>query len=101
MEAPTLKDARALVERMKTIRPTCDQDEVVAFGEVASGRHTELTADNGWELSPTHAAFFKRCATCRDTFAYPWAGKLDAERVLAYMLAQKYAFDVAELEALL
>ena len=99
MEEPTLKDAAALIERMKGIRPTCDNDERVAFGEAASARHAEITADNGWEPDPLFAAYFKRCPTCSNTIKYPWAGRLDAERVLAHMKTKNSAWCLDELEA--
>lgn len=108
MTPPTIEDAKALIERMKTTRPTCHCCAALAYDDVyeKTRRPDYLSASAelqaaGWEEDPLHAALFLRCNTCRNTFSYPWAAQLDAESVLDFMLNEKYVFEVSKLESLL
>lgn len=119
MKAPTLEDARAIIERMKSARPTCASCDVIRYDVLLHLVHgvpaaivdrDGLTEDVGevlrrhldeeWEPSPFNASYFRRCATCREARAYPWASRLDAERVLAHMKTKNGVWELKELEAL-
>lgn len=53
----------------------------------------------GYEPAAWMPAYIKRCVSCENARAYPWAGRLDAEKVHAYMLSKHpYVFEVSELE---
>jgi len=104
MATPTLKDAHELIARMKTSLkqphgcPTCER---VSWEEKAGARKDEITPANGWEPFSDVAGFFKRCDACRGVLLFPWAGRLDAERVLAHMKTKSSAWALNELEALI
>lgn len=120
METPTLEDAREIVERMKVARPTCPSCDVIAYDVLLNlvqgvpativdrdgltedvGEVLRRHLDEEWEPSPNNASFFRRCATCREARTYPWASKLDAERVLAHMKTKVGAWALNELETLI
>jgi hypothetical protein len=104
----TLEDAKALIERTKACRPTCSDCTVVSItgpwfhlsqGEpkdfdglqaaLNQAARKHLTGE-GWELSHSHAdddgadVFTKRCEKCAAAQKFPWADRLDAEKVLAF-----------------
>jgi len=91
----TLDQARELIERMKAATGrTCEKCErapmqggVVLFGD--------------WEEDLNVGGLVKRCDICKTSRKYPWAEKLDPERVLRFMREQPGMFELKELEALL
>jgi len=101
MAEPTLKDAAALIERMKTIRPTCAfcAQESYDWYKLRTAESQQRMLAVGWEQEPHQASYVLRCYPCRDTVKYPWAAKLDAERVLAHMKTKDSVWCLDELEA--
>jgi hypothetical protein len=104
---PTLEDAKAAIEKTKAARPRCSECSVFdirAFWHVTSGKHPPLDEDViqdvveasvlsqlgtlGWSLNHYGGSFIKPCEKCAATPEFPWAGRLDAEKVLAFMKAQ-------------
>lgn len=89
--------ARELIERMKTVRPTCDKCETRPF--VASLK--EPDGPPGFEPMAHFAGYVKRCDACATRRTFPWADKLDVDRV-AHMLDRdarcQHAFPLAILE---
>lgn len=99
MEEPTLPDAVALIARMKTSLPECDVCQVLHTSAFIC---PEPNVDNEpeWEPLPDRCGFIKRCATCATGQRFPWADRLDAERVLAHMKTKDGVWELKELEAL-
>lgn len=102
---PTLDDAKEIIERTKAARPMCSECSVFdirAVWHVTSGKHPPLDEDAvqavleaevGTQLGTDWqhrfgASFIKRCDRCAATPEFPWAARLDAEKVLAFMKAQ-------------
>lgn len=103
-----LEDVHDVIKRTQRSRPTCSsctvisitgpwfhlsQGEPVAFEGLqtalnhAARRHL---AGHDWELSSSHASdggdvFTKRCEKCATAKTFPWAERLDAERVRKFM----------------
>jgi hypothetical protein len=117
MEEPTLKDAVAIIERLKAARPDCGDCNEFAYEALLSrvrgfvdplpddfhekfGKFVGTFLSDGWEEQPHRAAYLLRCAACRQTPKYPWASRLDAERVLAHMKTKTSVWCLDELEAL-
>ena len=121
MSEPTLDDAKALIARTKTMRPRCGECsefslhvvgiavksgkfppplDSVLHKAVRDAARAALTPD--WEEDPScfMPTFTKRCVKCEGEPAYPWAERLDAEKVLAFMQTQTGPFWLGELEAL-
>lgn len=117
MAAPTLEDAKALIERMKGIHPECDQCSVIAYdchfhhesgavppieGDAFNeglGELVKKSLPEGYEHCSWKPALIKRCEKCASASAYPWANRLDVEKVLAHMESERgYAFDLSDLE---
>lgn len=94
----TLADAKALIERMKTIRPTCHDCAWEPLDWPRGEAKLASMKAAGWEESPYTARLTLRCYPCRDSFSFPWADKLDAERVLEFMKAQSGVFALDELK---
>jgi len=93
----TLEDAQAVIDRMKSARPTCDKDETIPF--YASLR--EPDGPPGFEPDPNFAGYRKRCDACANGRLFPWADKLDPERVRAFMETDprcQSAFELSILE---
>jgi hypothetical protein len=120
MESPTLEDAKTLIERTKVVRPTCGDCSVIlcqATFQLLQGKALDLPGLNealtattkqhlkgqGWESVPHMGdGLIKRCAKCADALEFPWADRLDAEKVLAFMTErQDRAFWLGDLEATL
>jgi len=115
-DEPTLDDAKEVIERTKAARPMCSQCSVFdirAYWHVSSGKHppldedavqtaleAEVTRQLGASWQPRYgASFVKRCEKCAATPEFPWAERLDAEKVLAFMKAHpRRAFWLGELE---
>ena len=100
----TLDEAKALIERMKDRMLPCSPCERMMLGLDRTPEHWER---EGWvfeELSACHAARFyvKHSPSCDGgkVPAYPWASRLDAERVRKYMEAQTSVWPLSDLEAL-
>jgi len=103
----TRDGAVALIERMKTIRPMCEKCETASY---AWARHLmtlgmneedtpgEFMHARGYEESADRAGFVKRCEACAAAQSYPWADKLDPDRVVEYASTTVEPFLVAELE---
>lgn len=104
MSYPTLEDAKALIEKTKAARPMCSECSVFyirACWHVTSGKHPPLNEDAlqsvleaevHAQLGPSWdhrygASFTKRCESCAAIPEFPWADRLDAEKVLAHMQA--------------
>lgn len=100
MSEPTLDDAKALIERMKTIHPTCNHcaRESADWFAMYTDDKQALMVERGWQAEAHQDSWVLRCYPCRETISYPWADKLDAEKVLAYMLTKDAPFAVSELE---
>ena len=100
-----LDEAKALIERMKEARGCCAGCEHVAYADIPGSwwvlTKAELAAQ-GWYQPADRAGFVRRCETCRSTPTFPWAGRLDAERVREYAEKQRHRFiwPLAELKAL-
>jgi hypothetical protein len=120
MEEPTLADAELIIERTKaargTCRTTCDiasydvllhivqgsapplDDTLRSDLAIIVGRHL----GPGWIHAPNHAGFLRRCEKCATTPMFPWADKLEADKVLEFMRPQVAAdctFWLGDLEA--
>lgn len=101
----TRDKAVALIERMKTIRPTCERCYRASYAEVEDAakvmghpKYGDELRRNGWEDDPHRAGLFHRCKECAAARSYPWADKLDPDRVVAYASTTVEPFLVAELE---
>lgn len=83
----TLDEAKATIERMKVARSTCAFCAREAFDWFE--RRTEESRARmlavGWVEEPGGPAVVLRCYECRDKPTFPWADKLDAEKVRAFM----------------
>lgn len=120
----TLDDAKALIEKTKAARNTCRETcDIVGFRvdiDVHQGHgptieeHDAFVSDMlevlgkyigpEWTFAPESQGFLRRCEKCRTTPLFPWADKLDPEKVLAYMAprhAARCAFWLGELESTL
>lgn len=111
----TLDDAKAVIEKTKAARPQCSKCsnfDIRAFWHVTSGKHPPIDEDRmqaaveaevsaqlgpGWQHQ-YGAAFCKRCESCAATPEFPWAHRLDVEKVQAFMNEQQNAFWLGELE---
>lgn len=112
-----LAGAKEVIERTKACKPRCDRCQVVAYHgvyTVQAGRFPHIPDDElqrdigkvfekmlgqGWEHSPCSPSLFKRCEQCAATPEFPWASRLDAEKVLEFMRAnENRAFWLGELE---
>lgn len=71
-----------LIERMKTVRPTCDACETMPF--IASLREPDYCPE-GYEVMAHCAGYVKRCDACASGRSYPWADKLDVDKVRAFI----------------
>jgi hypothetical protein len=111
MEAPKLEMVRALIEQMKTVRPECAACETKSYDSIYK-EHASKEPDKGfplgaaeamkaqgWEHMAGHARMIKRCATCASGQRFPWAEKLDPEKVLEHMKTKTGVWELAELEA--
>lgn len=113
MRAPDdhhLHQAAHLIQRMRMARPTCDGCETASY---AWARHLmqlgmneedtprEFMYARGYEEAPHRAGYVKRCDTCANGRLFPWADKLDAERVADFLehdVRCQSAFELAILE---
>lgn len=119
MSYPTLEDAKVAIEKTKAARPQCSECSVFdirACWHVTSGKHPPLDEDAnqaaveacvvaqlkplGWSLNHYGGSFIKRCEKCEASPEFPWANRLDAEKVLAFMQSKHAgrAFWLGELE---
>jgi hypothetical protein len=81
------------IERMKRARPTCDKCATIGFTSAFDMRDSfrpgcainPYMESNGYELMTDSAGYVKRCAACASGKLFPWADKLDPERVRAFM----------------
>lgn len=106
MSEPTLEDAKELIERLKAFRQECGECARISYDtlfRVQSGCPGQLPGlsellheatkgyleREGWEQIPHARSFIKRCEKCANSRAYPWADRLDTEKVLAFMVANK------------
>jgi hypothetical protein len=63
----------------------CSYDTVKACGSTVFGSIlVDAMTKSGWEPCPDRAAYFKRCDECKGP-RFPWAPKLDVERVREWM----------------
>lgn len=120
-EAPAfgIDDAKALIERMKPLRARCyDKCFTRSYqalegawehthGGFGSEEFVDIQAVYAWarklgfEQSPDHAGFLHRCPDCANTPMFPWADRLDPQRVLDFVLTDprcEHAFELAVLE---
>jgi hypothetical protein len=89
----TREDAVETIERMKTIRPTCDKCEEASY---AWARHlmtlgmndedtpAEFMRARGFEPLIDQAGYVKRCEACANGKRFPWADQLDPDKVVAF-----------------
>jgi len=115
-----LEDAKQLIERMKLARIEC-YDTCIRVGyQAASGAFVythggwtaehvfhDVVAVHDWmktqkfEQATHQAGFLKRCPACAATPMFPWADKLDPQRVLNFVLVDprcESAFELSILE---
>lgn len=87
----TLDEAKALIERMKTVRPTCEKCERRAY---AQGTLDKPLADGllatGWEHESEYAGWMRRCADCRAGRAFPWADKLTPQGIVDFVAKEPW-----------
>jgi len=98
----TLDDAKEVIERTKACRPSCDDCSEFTYDALLCrvrgfvdplpddfheklGKFIGSFLDAGWEEQPHKPSFLRRCAACRQRPEFPWAERLDAEKVLAFM----------------
>jgi hypothetical protein len=119
---PTIEDAKAVIERMKPVRPSCESCSVLSYdwprftresgeappivdADAFAEKFAKLVGEHlpaGYEQAAWMPAYIKRCERCASAHAYPWATRLEPEKVLAYMLEKHpYVFEVSELESTL
>jgi hypothetical protein len=103
-----MEQARETIERMLTIRPTCERCSVLsgaqAEGVVGSSYSPvvrQRMEEEGYEPRPHIGGFLKRCDDCRKSWKYPWAAQLHPDRVAAYIEAHPHAFLLDELRSTL
>lgn len=115
----TLQGAKDVIERTKACQPQCSECSVFnvrAYWTVMSGKHpplveeelqADLCASVHAQLGPewvhenwrgSDGRFLKRCEKCAATPEFPWAQRLDAEKVLAFMETHPDVFWLGELE---
>lgn len=88
----TRDEAVALIERMKTIRPTCEKCETMPF--VASLRDPDYCPE-GYEVMSHCAGYVKRCDACATGHQFPWADDLTPEAVCAFVAKEPWRDDTA------
>lgn len=116
MADPTLDEAKVLIERTKACRPDCDDCSEFTYDALLRqvrgsvdplpddfheklGKFIGTFLDAGWEEQPHRPSYLRRCAACRQRPLFPWAERLDAEKVLAFMQAKPgRAFWLGDLE---
>lgn len=79
----TREEACAAIDRMLLARPTCAGCETRSYSE-ATAKPDTLSA-NGWEEMQHCAGYVKRCDACTNGQLFPWAARLDPDRVLAFV----------------
>lgn len=120
-EAPLfgIEDAKQLIERMKVAKSRCYDkcftrsynDVQGAFeythGGFGSNEFVDIEAVYAWakklgfEQNPDGPGFLMRCRDCAPKLLFPWADKLDPQRVLDFVLTDPRcdaAFELAILE---
>lgn len=120
MKELTLDDAKAMIERTKASRGDCDDCTRLSYDclfrldsgkaepmdglqELLAKATREYLLERGFEQMPHMPGYIKRCEKCRNTPTFPWAGRLDAEKVLAFAreeYARRGVFWLGELEKL-
>lgn len=109
---PTLEMAKMVIEQLKAARPYCDSCETRSYADIAPWDTDSSEPDafknavdklrlEGWEHLVDRAGLGRRCSTCASARKYPWAERLDSERVLAHMKTKTGVWELSELEALL
>lgn len=118
MKELTLDDAKEVIERTKASRVDCDDctrisydclfrldsgkaDPMDGLQELLAKATAEYLKERGFEEIPHAPGYIKRCETCRNTPTFPWAHRLDAEKVLAFMRVEyerRGVFWLGELE---
>jgi len=85
--------AAALIEQARQARPTCEHCETATILELYDRGYRFRTVEQqdmvftillpkGWDLNPAGPGFVRRCPTCAVGRAFPWADRLDVERVV-------------------
>lgn len=114
MSEPTLEDATALIERTKACRPSCDDCSEFSYDallRVCRGIAPPLPDDfheqlgkfigsflsADWQEQAHSTSYLRRCAACRQRPEFPWADKLEPEKVLAFMSKQTGVFWLGDL----
>lgn len=85
MPTYTLDEAVGMISRMRSARPECANCELKSYSDARDAEHAQQLFDAGWEPLADRAAFVRRCASCATSKRYPWADRLDAERVLKWI----------------
>jgi len=93
----TREEAVEAIERMKTIRPTCDACERMPF----FGHTSTRMLPEGFEVEAHRAGYVKRCDACANGKTYPWADQLDPVRVAVFASSDPRCADKAFLLELL
>ena len=91
----TLEAVAELVADMKHLRTECD--------DCLHSVYCPMCPAIGWELHPFRNGWIRRCEKCQQTPLYPWAWRLDLERVRDWLNAQsktRFALVLDELKVL-
>lgn len=111
----TVEDAKAVIERMKAARPTCPDCKTVSISCMHGAwsykndwtdwlereKYDAFVAEQGFEAMPHAAGYVRRCAECASGKMFPWADRLDAEKVAVFMSGDprcEHAFALSILE---
>jgi len=82
----SIEHVAGLIADMKAMRPECDCCDNVSYSRVV-GDYGDLPTGickleaRGYELDIYMQRMLKRCAVCSTSRVYPWADRLDVERV--------------------
>lgn len=111
-EPVTLSEAANVCEQaIEALEGPCDKCDRCTLSEPAAVTQLVKLHGEGWEVDPSHGfyglpVYLRRCAACKAP-RFPWAKRLDAERVRDWM--QKHfeeqggkvtAFEIAKLKHL-
>lgn len=81
----SIEEAGAIVKRAINAQcGPCELCERQPIDETKPISQMVEMVDAGWELEYARAGYFKRCEPCK-TPRFPWAKRLDVERVRAYV----------------
>ena len=94
--------ARLVDAARKAVAGPCDGCERCAMVEDGAISQFVRMATDGWEMDPARAAYFRRCDACKVP-RFPWAKRLDVERVHNWLSKREnpdHVFNISEMEHL-